>query len=199
MQIIYILIFTLFMIAFAIALLTMIFIYNYELLLAKVSRQISDGYVVFTSNGKITDYNNAFLKLFNLTSKEIRKKNILNIFSEKDFGKGTINRINSSCKKVITSNKKVKFDITRKNTNEIFHVEILSLMDNNMFMRYSIIVKDVTKTYEIIKGLRENQDMMANRERFATLGQLVSRNCSYIKISNIYNNRRIGAIRKFNK
>jgi signal transduction histidine kinase len=50
----------------------------------------------------------------------------------------------------------------------------MSIVNNDIFMRYVMMIKDVTKTYQIIQELNENQEIMANREKFATLGQLIS-------------------------
>ena len=47
-----------------------------------------------------------------------------------------------------------------------------------------MICKDVTNSYKIIDELKKNQDMMANREKFATLGQLISRNRIFLERSN---------------
>lgn len=175
MEVIYILIFTLFMIAFAIAMLTIVFMYNYELLLTKVSQEIADGYIIFTNNGKITDYNNVFLRLFEFKSKDLKNKSIFKVFSKSIFKENEfITILKDSCKKVMLLNKKVTFDIYIKEINKNLHFEIMNITSNNIFAKYVIIVKDVTKTYEIINELYEKQEMMANREKFATLGQLVS-------------------------
>lgn len=175
MEVIYILIFTLFMIAFAIAMLTIVFMYNYELLLTKVSQEIADGYIIFTNNGKITDYNNVFLKLFEFKSKDLKNKSIFKVFSKSIFKENEfITILKDSCKKAMLLNKKVTFDIYVKEINKNLHFEIMNITSNNIFAKYVIIVKDVTKTYEIINELYEKQEMMANREKFVTLGQLVS-------------------------
>ena len=99
-------------------------------------------------------------------------------------------KISDACKTIINSNKTVKFDIKNKKTNKIFKIEINSIVNNDIFLRYVMICKDVTNTYEIIEELQNNQDMIANREKFATLGQLISRNSSFFKIANFCSFRR---------
>lgn len=174
MNILYVSMLLLFVIAFIITVCAMIFGYRYQLLLTRISKKISDGYVIFTNNGKITNFNDAFLKLFDLNSVNIKRKNILDIFDSNIFSAKDIKKLNSSCEKVMSSNNKARFEIKRNSDNKIFKIEIMSIVNNDIFMRYVLIVKDVTKTYELIEELRSNQDLTANREKFAILGQLIS-------------------------
>jgi PAS domain S-box-containing protein len=152
----------------------MILNYRYQSLLNKVSKKISDGYIIFSTSGKITNYNDAVLKLFTLEEKNVRNKNIFDIFTEESYLKEDIKKINDACKNIQSSNDKIKFDIKNIKNNKILKFEIMSIVNNDIFMRYVMMIKDVTKTYQIIQELNENQEIMANREKFATLGQLIS-------------------------
>ena len=160
--------------------------YNNQFILTRASEKISDGYWIFTSNGKVTNYNQAILTELGFKKNEVKDKNIYDIFDGKEFETKDINKILEACKQVRTSNEIIKFDIKTRKGNKIFKVEIKSIVNNDIFLRYVMIFKDVTNTYEIIEELQNNQDMMANREKFATLGQLISRNSSFFKISNFF-------------
>ena len=160
--------------------------YNEQFILTKASEKISDGYLIFTANGKITNYNKAILNAFKLKKKNIKNQNIYEVFSENSFETKDINKIIEACKKIRNSNETIRFDIRIKNENKIFKIEIKSIVNNDIFLRYVMICKDVTNTYQIIEELQNNQDMMANREKFATLGQLISRNSTFFKITNIF-------------
>ena len=145
--------------------------YKNQFVLTKASEKISDGYLIFNSTGKITNFNKAFLKNLNFSSKMLKNKNVFDVF-EKQKENENVNKILDACKQIKNSNEVIKFDI--KENDKIFKVEIKSIVNNDIFVRYVILFKDVTHTYEMIKELQDNQDILANREKFATLGQLVS-------------------------
>ena len=99
------------------------------------------------------------------------------------------------CKEISKKKENIRFDIKNKEDSRIFKIEIKSIVNNDIFLRYVMICKDVTNTYEIIEELQNSQDMMANREKFATLGQLISRNCTFFKVSNFFYIWRIRGIK----
>jgi len=146
--------------------------YNQEYILNKVSAKISDGYLIFTANGKITNYNESFLNAFHLSKKDVSEKNIRKIFHVKTFSLENINQILEACKKIRNSSEVIQFEMRQE--NRIYQVEVKSIVNNDIFLRYVILFKDVTNTYEIIEELQNSQDIMTNREKFATLGQLIS-------------------------
>ena len=160
--------------------------YREQFILTKASEKITDGYLIFTANGKISNFNKAILNAFNLKKKDIKNKNIYDVFTEETFDIDDINKVFEACKKIRESNKKIEFDVNNKNNNKIFKIEIKSIVNNDIFLRYVIICKDVTAAYEVIEKLQNNQDIMANREKFATLGQLISRYSPFFKNSNFF-------------
>ncbi len=72
----------------------------------------------------------------------------------------------------IEKNKNIKLII--KSKSKTYEIEIMNLVDNDIFMRYVVIIKDVTQNYKAIEELKENQETLATRERFATLGGLIT-------------------------
>ena len=165
--------------------------YNEKSILTKVSEKITDGYLIFSSNGKITNFNKAILDIFNFNENDLKNKNIYEIFNEKEFGEEYIKKILNACKTIKNSNEPMRFEIRKD--DKILRIEIKSIVNNDIFLRYAMICKDVTNTYKFIEELQNSQDMMANREKFAILGQLISRNCSFFKNSNFCYIRRVGS------
>ena len=157
--------------------------YNEQFILTRASEKITDGYLIFTTNGKITNYNKAILKAFNFKRRELNNKNIYDIFKGKSFDEKYINQIIDACREIKKTNETIRFEIRKD--DRIFKIEVKSIVNNDIFLRYVIVCKDITQTYKVIEELQNNQDMMANREKFATLGQLISRNSSFFKITNI--------------
>ena len=156
-----------------------------KFILTRASEKITDGYLIFSTNGRITNYNKMFLEAFNINKKSLKNKNIYDLFNENLVDEENVKKISEACKKVKNSNEIIRFDI--KINERILKLEIKSIVNNDIFLRYVIVCKDVTNAYEIIQELHTNQDMMANREKFATLGQLISRNSTFFKISDFFN------------
>ena len=146
--------------------------YTEQFILNKVSEKITDGYLIFATNGKITNFNKAILKAFGFKKKELNNKNIYEVFKDKDFDEKYINQIVNACKEIKSANKTISFEIRKD--DKIYKIDVKSIVNNDIFLRYVIVCKDITQTYELIEELHKNQDMMANREKFATLGQLIS-------------------------
>lgn len=156
--------------------------YNEQFILTRVSENITDGYLMFSLNGKITNYNKAFLDYFNFNRKEINNKLIFQVFKEKNNNEKYKSQIIEACRKIKNSSEIIKFEIRVE--DKILKIEVKSIVNNDIFLRYVIICKDVTHTYKMIEELKKNQDMMANREKFATLGQLISRNSVFLENTN---------------
>ncbi|MBR1540642.1 MAG: PAS domain S-box protein [Clostridia bacterium] len=190
MTIIYCIILTAFIVTVIYLVRSILIKYNEQFILTRASEKISDGYLIFTSNGKITNYNEAILNLFKFKKKELKDKSIYDVFNRDLFEADDINKILDACKKIKNSNEIIKFDIKTRGDNRIFKIEIKSIVNNDIFLRYVMICKDVTNTYQIIEELQNNQDMMANKEKFAILGQLISRNCTFFEVSNLFYIRR---------
>ena len=143
-------------------------------ILKKASNNIADGYIIFTQNGKITNYNNKFLTIFKIKKKDINNKSINDLFKCKEFDKDELKKIVDSCENVKSTNEIIRFDIRTKNGKKIHNIEIKSIVNNDIFLRYVVVCKDVTSTYEIIEELNNNQEMVTSREKFTLLGQLIS-------------------------
>ena len=171
MKIVYLIILIAFFITVIFILRSLYIKYKNQFVLTKASEKISDGYLIFKSNGKITNFNKAFLKNLGFSNKELKNKNVLDILEKQNDIEG-FNKIFEACRQIKNTDDVKKFDI--KKDNKIFKIEVKSIVNNDIFVRYVIICRDITKSYEMIEELQNNQDIMANREKFATLGQLVS-------------------------
>lgn len=191
MQILYILTIIIFAVGIIISIIIMKITYSLELRLKKVSEKISDGYVILNKTLKITNYNKAFLKFIGLKEDEIKRKNIKIVLDKTNFKELDKNKIIESLND-IENIKNFKFLINIK--TKTYEIEIMNLNDNDIFMRYVIIVKDVTKNYKAIEELKENQEIIANREKFATLRRINNRNSTFFKITYFFINRRVGRI-----
>lgn len=176
MQIFLIITLLFFVIAIIISIIIMKFTYDSEMKLKKVSEKISDGYIILNKSLKVTNYNKTFLKFMNLQEKDVYRKNIKNFLKKTDLAKDTqekiLNALNS-----IENKKSIKFIANKK--SKIYDFEIMNLVDNDVFMRYVVLIKDVTQNYKTIEELKSNQEVLANRERLATLRWVNNRYSSF--------------------
>ncbi len=196
MQILYLLTIIIFALGIIASIIIMKITYSSELRLKKVSEKISDGYVILNKSLKITNYNKTFLKFTGLKESDVKRKNIKNALDKTNFKESDKEKIYKILNNIENS-QNTKFIIKTK--SKIHEIEIMNLVDNDIFMRYVILIKDVTKNYKAIEELKENQESLATRERFATLRRFNNRNCSFFKISNIFTNWRIRGIYRFSK
>lgn len=158
--------------------------YKEQYILTRASERISDGYLIFASNGKITNYNKSVLDSFGFSKKDIKSKSVYELFNSKIFSNEDLKKVIDACQTIKDSKETIKLELKNKNDNKVYKIEIKSIVNNDILLRYVMIFKDITNTYEIIEELHSNQDLMANREKFATLGQLISRYSSFFKVSN---------------
>lgn len=185
MQIFFIITILFFVIAVSISIIIMKITYTSELNLKKISEKISDGYLILNKSFNVTNYNKAFLKYTNLQEKEVKRKNIKNFINKINFKPESIEKIQNSLNN-IDNKKDIQFTISQK--SKIYKIEIMSIVDNDIFMRYVILIKDVTKNYKAVENLKENLDILANRERFVSFRWINYRYSSFFKISNIFYN-----------
>lgn len=136
--------------------------------LEKVVDRMSDSYLVLNEKNVIVDFNKPFLKVFNVTDTKIRNTNISNLDKNEYFPK-----LASAIQAVSVSSRTVSFETYSKNINKYFNIEVSSIIDNNIFLGTLILFKDITQHQEDMQTIKDNQDMLIERERFASLGQMI--------------------------
>ena len=57
--------------------------------------------------------------------------------------------------------------------NKYFHIEINSIMNKGSFLGVLILLKDITQHMQDMETIKENQDMLVEKERLASLGQMI--------------------------
>lgn len=136
--------------------------------LEKVVDRMSDSYVVLNEKNVIVDFNKPFLKVFNVADNQIRNRNIFNIDSKKSYP-----MLEKAIQAVNVSSKTFSYETHSENIDKYFNVEVSSIVDNNMFLGTLILFKDITQHEQDLKTIKDNQDMLIERERFASLGQMI--------------------------
>ena len=57
--------------------------------------------------------------------------------------------------------------------NKYFHIEINSIINKGSFLGVLILLKDITQHMQDMETIKENQDMLVEKERLASLGQMI--------------------------
>jgi len=136
--------------------------------LQKVVDRMSDCYIVINEKKVIVDFNKTLLNVFKLNAKNVINQDV-SIVSEKL----KTDEFEKAMKKVMLSSKTITFEIYVESINRYFNVEVSSIVDNETFLGTLILFKDVTQHEEDMKTIKDNQDMLVERERFASLGQMI--------------------------
>lgn len=141
--------------------------------LQKIVDRMSDSYLILNDELIITDFNQTLLNTFKLSSSQIRNINILDLLKQ-------LPKINIDIEILISAINKTKMDdstvVLEKHwasINRYFHIEINSIKNNNNFLGTLILLKDVTQHNLDMQTIKENQDILIEKERLASLGQMI--------------------------
>ena len=138
--------------------------------LQKIVDRISDGYLVLNEENIITDFNKTYLDTFRQRAEKTRNRNILVYLRE--IGINTA-KYEKAFETIKNSNETVKFEQEVKELNKYFMVEINTIWQDKQFVGKLILFKDITQHKEDMLAIRRNQDMLVERERLSTLGQMI--------------------------
>ena len=163
-------------ISFSVALLLYaISIFKYDFLnltpiaLELIVNTISDGYLVLDENNIIINNNTAFLNFFDLSKNNIKNKHI---FELKNFikifnSKNSLLKALGKCK----SGNKVEFEQIYK--DKYFITTISPIYKDKQYIGTLIFVSDITQHKKDMQIIQNNQTMLIEKERLASLGQMI--------------------------
>lgn len=141
--------------------------------LQTIVNRISDNYLVLDENFLITDFNTTFLKTFGLTASELREQNVINFLKTHKKYEMNVNKLQKALDKVKNSTETIVFEQHFKYLNKYFTIEINSIFNKDVSLGILILFKDITQHKLDMKALKDNQDILVERERLASLGQLI--------------------------
>ena len=141
--------------------------------LQTVVDRISDGYIVLDVNNTIIDFNKTFLKTANTPANRLRGKNMFALIAKDKYFNIDANLLKEFIDKSKTTGKTYSFEIKLSNVEKYFNVEVCSIFSNTAYVGSLILFKDITQHTLDLRTINENQDMLMEKERLASLGQLV--------------------------
>ena len=131
--------------------------------------RISDGYVVINEAYMITDANSTFLDMFGLNLNDIVDTNIL---SHIKLGIN-IDRLSNALDNLKGSKQIIAFETNNTSLTKTFSIEVSNIFSKDILLGILILFKDTTQHTKDMKTIRDNQDMLIEKERLASLGQMI--------------------------
>lgn len=141
--------------------------------LQKIVDRISDGYVVLNDDNNITDFNKTFIETFKLKDEKIRGKNLIEFLERRKAYKINIVRLEKAIEKTKKSDETISYEQKFEDINKYFTIEIASISSENSSLGTLVMLKDITQHKEDMETIKNNQDVLMERERLASLGQLI--------------------------
>lgn len=139
----------------------------------RIVDRMSDSFLVVSDDGTITDFNDTLLKTFNLKSENVRNvkfSDFVKIQGLEGLNQNFVNPILEKCKKT-DKTFVVKREMPIKDS--YFNIEASGIFSKKAFLGTLILIKDVTQHVVDRNTIEENQNILMERERLASLGQLI--------------------------
>ena len=164
--------FSMAMLFYAIAIFKFNFLSIAPIALQKVVDRISDSYVVLDDTYNITDFNHTLTTTFNISEKELRKSSLFSLVKKLKLNIDT-QKLLELIQKAKKTKHTVRIEKELKTINKYFNIEICSIYSEDMYLGTLILLKDITQHIEDMHTIEDNQDRLREKERLASLGQLI--------------------------
>lgn len=141
--------------------------------LQKIVDRISDSYLVLNEDNLITDFNETFLTTFGLTASNVRNVNIFDLLSSTKEKLVNEKVFKDALQEVRNSSKTVYFEKPFPSFHKHFHIEMNTITSKGNFLGTLVLLKDTTQHIQDMQTIQNNQEMLMEKERLASLGQLI--------------------------
>ena len=139
----------------------------------RVVDRMSDSFLVVNENGVITDFNETFLKTFNLKSDNVRNVNFIQFLHSRKINNLNDVFILTILNKTKSTDQTILVKREMNIRNKYFNIEASGIFSQNVFLGTLILLKDVTQHMLDMQTIQNNQQLLMERERLASLGQLI--------------------------
>ena len=133
---------------------------------------MSDLYLVLSRDYIISDCNKPFERVFGVSRDSIIGKK----FSDLSISKQIVikqKNLGNYLEKASSDDKTYKIDASLKDGSKFFNIECSGIFTDNQCVGILILFKDITQHVHDMETLKQNQNTLMERERLATLGQMV--------------------------
>ena len=160
-------------ICFALALFKFQLLNSLPIALTKIVNRISDGYIVLNDKNIVTDYNNTFLKIFDIEDFDLKQMHIFDLIGLDEFKGLDEDTLIKALQSVVNSNETLIFELEFENIHKYLRLEINSIKSDGIFIGALILAKDLTQHFNDLQTIQSNQSILIEKERLASLGQMI--------------------------
>ena len=139
----------------------------------RIVDRISDSFIVINEDNIIIDFNDTLLKTFDLSSNSIRNKDFIKFLQDSNIPNLNINSVKETLIKCKNTTETYIFARDFNIDDKFFNIEVSGIFSKNSFLGTLILLKDVTQHVNDMKTIEENQDIIMEQERLASLGQMI--------------------------
>lgn len=165
--------FTFSILFFAIAIFKFKFLSVTPIAMQRIVDRMSDSFLVVNEDGNITDFNDTFLKTFKLSASEVRNVSFIDFISSKKLEKIDDKSIKSILEKCKTTEETILVKKEMHIKDKYFNIEASGIFSKNNFLGTLLLLKDVTQHVIDRNTIEDNQSMLMEKERLASLGQMI--------------------------
>lgn len=141
--------------------------------LRKIIDRISDSFIVLNEENLIADYNKTFLNTFKIKDGNKYIGYDIKSFLNKINLYLDYNKIVDYITEINGTNKSKSFELHVKKIDRYFNTEITSIISNGQHLGTLILFKDITQHKKDIATIKDNQSVLMEKERLATLGAMI--------------------------
>ncbi len=142
--------------------------------LQRVVDHISDSFMVFDANDNLVDFNKTFIDTFQ-SEANITRKITIDTLADRVRGNRSMFNLLRKFRAVVKRRMRLTLEETLdiKGQKRFFSIEVTPVYNQGRFISTIILLKDITEIREALDSLRRNHEMLMEKERLASLGQLI--------------------------
>lgn len=161
------------LIFFAIAIFKFQFMGVAPIALRKIVNRISDSFIVLNTENQIADFNRTFYNTFKIhKNKKIITLDFLE-FLEKNDLYFNYNKIQEDIEIVKKTRGSKSFELYIRKLKKYFITEVTAITKDKQLLGILILFKDITQHKKDIETIKNNQSILMEKERLATLGAMI--------------------------
>ena len=142
--------------------------------LQRIVNQMSDAYLVLTKEYEVSDCNKSFEKIFKIKTEYIIGKNYNNLDISDKLEINEDKKVQSKyLEQAQVSENIIRVNAKLKDESRYFNVEISGIINNGQCVGILMLFKDTTQHILDMEELKNNQNQLMEKERLATLGQMI--------------------------
>ena len=157
---------------FAIAIFKFKFLSITPIALQRIVDRMSDSYIVLNEDNVVIDFNQSFLDTFHQTA-AIRNINFFTLLKKQENFSMDLEVLYKTISQSKITPKTQHLEKHFEGIDKYFNIEISSIVSKGSYLGTLILLKDITQHITDMKTIEANQDLLVEKERLASLGQMI--------------------------